>query len=171
MTLRIRDALPSDASSLAAISLEVWIGTYLRLGVNAFFADYALREFTSEKFEAILGSANDHLIVSENEDGIDGFIRLSFDLPAPSPSMAQTEIKTLYLQPRHHGKGIGKRLLQAALAICAAKDIETVWLSVNTENSAARQFYMANGFVTIGETHFRIDDQAYLNEVMECRTR
>ena len=170
MTLRIRDALPSDASSLAAISMEVWIGTYLRRGVNAFFADYALREFTSQRFEAIM-SSNDHLIVSENEDGIDGFIRVSFESPAPSPSMAQTEIKTLYVQPRHHGKGIGKRLLQAALAICAAKDVETVWLSVNSENSTALEFYRANGFVTIGQTHFRIDDQAYLNEVMECRTR
>lgn len=81
MTLRIRDALPSDASSLAAISMEVWIGTYLRRGVNAFFADYALSEFTSQRFEAILGSVNDHLVVSENEDGIDGFIRVSFKSP------------------------------------------------------------------------------------------
>ena len=171
MTLRIRDALPSDASSLAAISPEVWIGTYLRRGVNAFFADYALSEFTSEKFEAILGSVNDHLIVSENEDGIDGFIRVSFKSRAPSASKTQTEIKTLYVQPRHHGKGIGKRLMQAALAICAAKEIETVWLSVNSENSAALEFYRANGFVMTGQTHFRFDNQAYLNAVMECRTR
>lgn len=171
MSLRIRDTLPSDASSLAAISMEVWIGTYLRRGVNAFFADYALSEFTSQRFEAILASVTDHLIVSENEDGIDGFIRISFDIPAPCSSEAQTEIKTLYVQPRHHGKGIGKRLLQAALAICAAKDIEAVWLSVNSENDAALEFYRANGFSTVGQTHFRINDQAYLNEVMECRTR
>jgi ribosomal protein S18 acetylase RimI-like enzyme len=45
-----------------------------------------------------------------------------------------------------------------------------VWLSVNSENSAALEFYRANGFVAIGKTHFLIDDQAYLNEVMERRT-
>ncbi len=47
MTLRL--AQVSDASSIAALSIEVWIGTYLKRGVNAFFADYALGEFTPAK--------------------------------------------------------------------------------------------------------------------------
>ncbi|WP_082760166.1 GNAT family N-acetyltransferase [Agrobacterium bohemicum] len=65
-----RHAKASDASSLAAISIEVWIGTYLRKGVNGFFADYALSEFTTTKLEAIITSDNERIIVSENEDGI-----------------------------------------------------------------------------------------------------
>lgn len=165
--MKIRQALPSDAASLAAISMEVWIGTYMRRGVNAFFAEYALGEFRLEKFQAILGSVNDRVIVSDNEDGIDGFVRISFDSPAPALGTAKTEIKTLYVQPRHHRKGVGTGLLRAALETCATRDIKSVWLSVNSENHSALEFYKASGFVTMGQTHFRINDQAYLNEVME----
>ena len=52
MALRI--AQPADASSIAAISIEVWVGTYLKKGVNAFFADWALSEFTTEKTRQLM---------------------------------------------------------------------------------------------------------------------
>ena len=51
--MTLRPPKTSDASSIAAISIEVWIGTYLKRGVNAFFADYALQEFTPAKIELI----------------------------------------------------------------------------------------------------------------------
>ncbi|RLJ51509.1 hypothetical protein BCF46_1722 [Litoreibacter meonggei] len=47
--MTIRNATPSDASSMAAISMEVWIGTYLKRGVSALFAEYALKTFTFER--------------------------------------------------------------------------------------------------------------------------
>ncbi|WP_320202504.1 GNAT family N-acetyltransferase [Agrobacterium rosae] len=161
-----RNATESDTSSLAAISIEVWIGTYLRNGVNGFFADYALAEFTAAKFEAIIAANAEHIIVSENENGIDGFIRLSLDSPAPLPGCSSTEIKTLYVQPRHHGKGVGKGLLNEGLRQCANLGVDAVWLTVNSENTAALTFYSALDFHNIGQTQFRIADQAYLNEVL-----
>ena len=38
----IRRAEERDASSLAAVSIEVWVNTYLRDGVSPVFADYVL---------------------------------------------------------------------------------------------------------------------------------
>ncbi|WP_311202217.1 hypothetical protein [Leisingera sp. S132] len=38
----IRPAGMHDCSSLAALSIEVWAGTYLRNGISAHFADYVL---------------------------------------------------------------------------------------------------------------------------------
>jgi hypothetical protein len=40
-----------DASSLAEVSIEVWLNTYLREGVSSFFADDVLSEFTAQNFE------------------------------------------------------------------------------------------------------------------------
>ena len=160
MTQRL--ATLSDASSLAAISLEVWVGTYLRDGVNGFFADYALAEFTAPKMRALIEDPKELILVSQNKTGIDGFIRLSTDSQAPVVGGSDCEVTTLYVQPRHHGKGIGKRLLSQALARCEAR---AVWLKVNAENTPAIAFYQAQGFEEIGETAFRIDDQAYLNKV------
>lgn len=163
--MKIRPAKQSDASSIAAISIEVWIGTYLKRGVNGFFADFALEEFTSANIEAQLSDSAQLTYISENEEGIDGFIRVSFGNEAPVSNCSNVEISTFYVQPRHHGKGIGKRLLQAVMEHCRRKGVESFWLATNAENSSGIAFYLAQGFEQVGETHFRIQDQAYLNNV------
>lgn len=163
MTLRI--AHLSDASSLAAISIQVWLETYIRRGVNAFFADFALSEFTAEKFRALLNDPDEHFIVSQNEDGIDGFARVTRNRPAPVPGGSTIELSTLYVQPRHHGKGIGKALLGAALDHARAVGGPSLWLATNSENTPAIGFYLSQGFERLGTTHFRIQDEAYPNDV------
>ena len=161
----LRSANYSDASSIAAISIEVWIGTYLKKGVSAFFADYALKEFTVDKTKKLISDPEQFILVSENAEGIDGFIRVSSKSPAPVNGCSEVEISTFYVQPRHHGKGIGKRLLSAALSHCRGADVGSVWLTTNAENDPAIEFYLATGFEQVGETEFRIDDQGYLNNV------
>lgn len=167
--MTLRQATESDASSLAAISIEVWIGTYLRQGVNGFFADYALEAFTADKMKAVISDPAQYILVSENTQGIDGFIRVSFASTAPVEGCSDTEIATFYVQPRHHGKGIGKRLLDAALAHCRQKGVTSVWLSTNAENTLAIGFYLRKGFDAVGQTHFRIGDEGYLNNVYARR--
>lgn len=167
--MTLRKPHKSDASSIAAISIEVWVGTYLKRGVSAIFADYALDEFTSLKTEALISDPTQFILVSENKDGIDGYIRVSSGSNAPVYDCSEKEISTFYVQPRHHGKGIGKRLLNAALQHCREKEVESVWLTTNAENSPAIAFYLKQGFEHVGETHFRIEDEAYLNNVYSYR--
>ncbi|MEL6683526.1 MAG: GNAT family N-acetyltransferase [Pseudomonadota bacterium] len=165
----MRPAQASDAASIAAISIEVWLGTYLRNGVNAVFADYALQTFSRAKTEALIADGHEFIIVSEDKDGIVGFVRLSTRRAAPGDADIDVEISTLYVQPRHHGKGIGRRLLHAAFEQCRAIGAEAVWLATNAENTPAIEFYLAQGFEHIGETQFRIGDQAFPNNVYAYR--
>ncbi|MDR6103097.1 ribosomal protein S18 acetylase RimI-like enzyme [Agrobacterium larrymoorei] len=167
--MTIRRALKDDASSLAALSIEVWIGTYLRNGVSKFFADYALSAFTTQIFEALTDDENEIILVSDNSDGIDGFVRITVKSPAPIENGPETEVATLYVQPRHKGKGIGKRLLVEAFKLCAERGRKDVWLAVNSENKDAIIFYERLGFTRNGQTAFRIGDQSYANEVMVKR--
>jgi len=46
----IRRAGEQDVSGLAAVSIEVWLNTYVQGGVSQLFVDYVLSEFTSQKF-------------------------------------------------------------------------------------------------------------------------
>jgi len=169
--MKFRKALQSDATSMAALSIEVWLGTYLRRGVNTFFANYALSEFTASKFEALLDDPKEYFAVSENEDGIDGFIRITTGNSGPVNGCSNTEISTLYIQPRHHGVGLGKGLLQAGLRHCHEESVQSVWVATNSENTPAINFYIAQGFENVGNTHFRIQDQAYLNDVFSYTLR
>lgn len=168
--MSIRIARPADASILAAISIEVWLGTYIRHGVNALFADYALSEFTAARFWALIDNPNEQIWVSENDDGLDGFIRISHGVDAPVANCSTTEIATLYVQPRHHGKGIGRALLNQALVASRQGGHNSVWLTTNSENTPAIAFYLAQGFEKVGTTQFSIGDEAYPNDVFKRST-
>lgn len=167
MALRAPDI--SDASSIAAISIEVWIGTYLKRGVKAFFADYVLEQFTAAKIAALIDDPDRFILVSDNAEGIDGFICVASSSVAPVEGCSDMEIATFYVQPRHHGKGIGKRLLNAALDHCRACNVQSVWLTTNAENDPAIAFYLSQDFEKVGETHFCIEGEGYLNNVYAYR--
>ncbi|WP_245495331.1 GNAT family N-acetyltransferase [Agrobacterium cavarae] len=109
------------------------------------------------------------VLVSDNSDGIDGFVRVTLHSPAPFENGPETEIATLYVQPRHKGKGIGKRLLDEVFRLCVERQCDGVWLAVNSENQDAIAFYERLGFTREGQTTFRIGDQSYANAVMVTR--
>ena len=161
----LRPATLADASSIAALSIETWLNTYLKHGVSPFVAAYVLDTFTTAKTEQLISDPAQYILLSENADGPDGFIRLTLGAAAPVAGCSDTEIATLYVQPRHHGKGIGKALLQAAVDHARARGLASLWLTTNAENLPAIAFYRAQGFTHIGDTHFRIGTQGYLNHV------
>ncbi|WP_171238812.1 GNAT family N-acetyltransferase [Ruegeria sp. HKCCA5763] len=164
--MNFRPAVKADATSLAALSIEVWVGTYLRHGVSSLFAEFVLAEFTAARFEALIEEGSDLLVVSENRDGIDGYVRVSEGRAAPVDGLSDLEIVTFYVQPRHHGKGIGSALLQLATDHCRDKGQGEIWLTTNSENAPAIDFYLSKGFRQVGVTDFRIGDQAYPNHVL-----
>ena len=147
----------------------MWLGTYIKQGINKVFADFALSEFTVENVANLIADPNEYLVVSQNQDGIDGLMRLSLENAPPVPGLSSFEISTLYVQPRHHGKGIGHALLNTAFKMRRASKAESVWLATNAENSPAVAFYLSQGFDQVGTTHFTIDDQDYLNNVYAYR--
>lgn len=149
--------------------MQVWLGTYLRRGINKFFADYVFSELIPERMAAHLERENETFIVSQNSEGIDGFIRLTHGVLPPSGPGSALEISTLYVQPRHHGRGIGQALLQAGLQHAFDLDARHPWLTTNVENTSAIVFYQRMGFEITGRTHFCIDDQAYPNEILTYR--
>lgn len=166
MVTVLRDATPDDAASLAALSIEVWLGTYLRQGVNRVFAEFVLSSFTPDNFSEHMKDPSQHIIVSDNQDGIDGYIRIAAGAYAPLPDCADTEITTLYVQPRHHGRGIGRALLNAGLNHARQRlSAPSVWLTTNSQNAPAIAFYLKNGFERIGTTDFVIDGVPYPNDV------
>ncbi len=167
----IRQAEQSDASGLAAVSIEVWLTTYVRDGVSPLFADYVLSEFTVQKFRNAIGDPDIAIWVSENGTGIDGFVTVCSRATPPLADCSPLEITTLYVRPTRQSRGTGAALLRRALAHCEGLGAENAWLKVNAENSRAIDFYRRHGFNKIGSTNFEIGDLAYENLVMKIDLR
>lgn len=161
---RIRPATPDDAACLAALSIEVWVGTYLRTGIAPPFAEFVLGEYTAARMAARITSLP--VFVSEARDGIDGYITLDPGAAAPVADLPGAEIKTLYVQPRHAGLGRGTALIAEALRWGQARGQGAFWLTTNSENAPALAFYARRGFREVGQTAFRIGASSYPNTVL-----
>jgi ribosomal protein S18 acetylase RimI-like enzyme len=155
-----------DASSIAAIAIEVWLGTYLRHGVSEAFANYVLTEHSADAVRARLRSASHLLWVSENRDGINGFLQLTLGSPGPVEGCSLYEISTLYVQPRHQETGKGSGLLRACLQHVTEVGGECAWLTVNAENAGALAFYGHHGFTDVGPASFTLGGRSYENRVL-----
>lgn len=60
------------------------------------------------------------------------------------------EIANLAVAPEGWGRGIGRALLDAALAEATQRRIESVYLEVRDSNARARRLYQSRGFEEVG---------------------
>lgn len=111
-----------------------------------------LNEFTSARSRDLIADPAQFILVSQNDQGIDGVMRLTRNAAPPMKQCSDWEIATLYVQPRHHGKGIGTALLHAACAQARLRGAPSVWLTTNSQNTPAISFYLEQGFIKIGTT-------------------
>ncbi len=70
----------------------------------------------------------------------------------------EAEILTLAVAPHARRRGVGSRLLAAALADAISRAAATVHLEVSAANDAARLLYAKAGFVEIGRRLRYYDD-------------
>jgi GNAT superfamily N-acetyltransferase len=57
----------------------------------------------------------------------------------------------MWVEPAHRGRGIGRALLEEAIAWALTRGARRVALGVTCGNTAASRLYAAAGFVPIGE--------------------
>ncbi|MGW8706418.1 GNAT family N-acetyltransferase [Brevundimonas sp. NPDC055814] len=122
----IRPAAPADAPALTAVWRRAVEATHHFLtpeAIDAIEADVS----------AWLGSGDPNLWAWEQDGAPVAFLGLSDD-----------ELAALFVDPRLHRSGIGRRLVDHALSLGARR------LSVNEDNPGARAFYERLGFQAVG---------------------
>lgn len=65
------------------------------------------------------------------------------------PPEAEAEVRNIAVDPTHQGRGIGRALLRALLAVADARHA-VVFLEVRTDNTPARALYESAGFTVVG---------------------
>jgi diamine N-acetyltransferase len=77
------------------------------------------------------------------------------DLPI-AIELGDIELKRIYTLSRFHGSGLGKALMERALADAQEAGHVRVLLGVYGKNDRARAFYERHGFMLAGERSFRV---------------
>ena len=146
--MTIRDAVIADAGSIAEIRVSSWRATYAGVVPQPILEglDVARNESWLRARLAAPGATS--TLVVEEDDGLAGYALLA---PAHDPDAdGLGEIEAIYLAPGATGRGLGRALVEAALARLAAAGHEEAVLWVLTDNAGARRFYERCGFVPDG---------------------
>jgi GNAT superfamily N-acetyltransferase len=105
--------------------------------------------------ERLLNNAGPHFLVAAREGTPVGFINFAVRQTVlhQSPSAL---IDELVVAEEYRGKGVGRRLVQAAIEKCRQLGCCEVEVSTEKTNLKAREFYKQGGFEEIG-TLFEVD--------------
>ena len=162
----IRVGQSEDASRLAVLATQVWLHTYATDGITRDIEEYVLREFTPEKFSALLNDPASHVIVAEQRENLVGLAVVKFGVPCPAGNNSAAELQTLYVQEHFVGHGIGKSILQTAEAKVRQHLNTALWLTVNAQNTGAMAFYAHQGYAKVGTTFFVLGAGRHENHVL-----
>ncbi|MBX7228256.1 MAG: GNAT family N-acetyltransferase [Burkholderiaceae bacterium] len=156
LNLTIRTGQLQDARQLAVLLTQVWLHTYANNGITEDIAGYVLSEFTPEKCLIWFNDVATQMFVAQQEEALVGVAILRCGVSCPAQKGLMTELQMLYVQEHFIGKGIGKRLLQAAENKAQSLANAGLWLTVKANNLRAIEFYAHQGYSKLGTIYFML---------------
>jgi diamine N-acetyltransferase len=163
--MSIRKSDHQDAEKLAALAIQVWLRTYATEGISSVISRYVLSEFTPEKFSALISEKSCAVFVAEKDKNLTGYATVKVGTLCPVPSSAKIELATLYVQEPFIGTGIGRSLLGHAQQWAKESASSPIWLTANSRNKRAIDFYAKHQYTKIGITHFNLGNEKHENLV------
>lgn len=167
--IEIRHATIHDAELIADISRETFYETYVAYNTKADMDKFMSEQFNKEKLIAQVGvEGNLFLLAYENEEPA-GYIFLRDETHPQIPEENAVEICRFYARSSFIGKGVGKKLMQAAVAHALAENKTFIWLIVWKQNERAIKFYTSFGFEIFAEQDFILGDDVQRDWAMRLK--
>jgi diamine N-acetyltransferase len=168
--LRIRRATVGDAATLAATAARWFDETFGPQNDPEDMRLYLEKAFGVEQQTADLADPRRITLVAEDGGALAGYAVLHRTAPGEGhPSLPQgeaVEIQRFYVGPDHHGQGLARRLMEAAMERAREMGGELLWLGVWEHNARAIRFYEKQGFVDIGVQEFLLGTDLQYDRAM-----
>lgn len=146
---------PFSRTAREALTVEPLISNHLRPAADIHKQTFA-RAWTDGEIEDLVSGTSAWAYVARAVDDpsrVAGFIILRM-------AATEAEVLTIAVKPSWQGYGVGRMLMDAALADAYQKRLESVYLEVDEFNQAARALYTKLGFKSVAERpdYYRLDD-------------
>ncbi len=138
--LVIREAVPGDLEALIAIFAADDLGGHGDTTDPQAYGDYRAA------FDAIAASASDTLYVAELEGIVVGTFQTSYTRTLTGRGSAILTVEAVQTHPGWRGRGIGARMIAAAIEEARVEDCRLVQLMSNWSRTDAHRFYERLGF-------------------------
>ena len=159
--------MPSDAETIAALSVQVFLNTYASEGVRPDLANEAFAEYSTLRFSERLAEAGRTFLLAERASGLLGFAEV-LHKPTPTPVAGYTgaELVRLYVQPQVQKQGLGRALIARAENLAAEVGAGVLWLAAWEGNANALGFYAHLGYADVGHAAYIIQGQSFVNRIL-----
>jgi ribosomal protein S18 acetylase RimI-like enzyme len=154
VTIGIREAEAGDVVALAELAARTWLDAFGATVSPDNAAAEAEEGRSEERFRRTLVERT--ILVAEENGALFGYVEFDDD-----------ELCHLYVETARQGRGIGRALLDAALAHPRLASAPRVRLQVWDENTRAVRLYESVGFRRVGTTRFTIGSEIVEDAVFE----
>jgi ribosomal protein S18 acetylase RimI-like enzyme len=164
----IRPATEHDAPMLANLAQRVFQQTYGAAIPTLTLARYVTTALAPSAIAEQIAMATVFL-VAEQDSQLLGYTRLTNTTAPTNCPQPALELAQLYIDAAAQGRGIGSRLMQAALDAAIHARYAALWLCVWEENLRARQFYQRWGMHPIGTCEVLVEAVVF-EDILLMRT-
>jgi ribosomal protein S18 acetylase RimI-like enzyme len=156
-----RSAEPADAAALAALGRDSFIDKFGHMYTPADLAAFLDQVHSDTAVAAEIADPNRLYRLAEADGALVAYCKLGLGTGWPEHARGRKaiELKQLYTAPGLTGKGIGKAMMDWAIAEARARGADEIQLSVWSGNEGAQRFYARYGFEKVADITFRVGEQ------------
>ena len=156
-----------DFETLRELSIRTYYETFAHLNTVEDMAAYLEDAFNVERLTKELYDPNSFFYLLYADGRLAGYLKLN---EAPSQTdindADSLEIERIYVSSEFQGAGLGRYLMEQAIAIAKDRNKNYAWLGVWEKNEKAIRFYKKNGFYEIGTHKFVMGEDVQTDYVM-----
>ncbi|MGO1001486.1 GNAT family N-acetyltransferase [Lysobacter sp. CA196] len=171
---RVRRADADDAGALALVGAASFLETFAGILHGRDIVEHCRQQHTHAVYADWLIDPGAALWLAETAEGAApvGYALLTPPkLPLPDLGEGDLELKRIYLLSRFHGGGVGRELMQQAVAEARARGARRLLLGVYAGNAKALAFYARSGFEQVGERRFQVGGNSYGDAILALDLR
>jgi ribosomal protein S18 acetylase RimI-like enzyme len=165
--IRLAGAGAADAGALAEAGRRLFVQAYGKYSRGDDLEAHVEEYFGRDNVAAELRKPGVSYTVAFDGEAIAGFIKTRCG-PAPDsvPAVEAIEVQQLYVDANRQRKGVGRALMDGAVAAAKEEGAAGLWLSVWQDAEWATAFYDAYGFRRVGTAEFRLGQSCFMDYLM-----
>lgn len=161
--ITIRRAAPDDWRALSELGERTFHETFVegfKMPYSASdMAEFVPRAYGEAAIKAYLADPAYLNLIAEQDGAAVGYVLAGPNgLPHDEAGEGDLELKRIYVLKSAQGSGLGRRLMDEAMAWLIARPARTIWLGVWSGNAKAQGFYRRYGFEKAGEYRFKVGE-------------
>jgi diamine N-acetyltransferase len=166
-TLELVPVPRDEAARLAALETATFVETFGHLNDPAELDAHVVRAFAVDRIAAQLQDERVELSwVLDGDDPV-AFLKLNHGDAQTEPGLTDgIEVEQVYVAATHQGLGLGRLLLEHAVARATEEGLGFVWLGVWEDNTKGIAVYERMGFRAFGEHTFLLGTDAQRDVLM-----